>query len=68
MTRLEPTVGFSFRPTENISIDAAFTYITGVSREGSIESKDLLTGQPNVFKAKYGIEAYIPAIGVSYSF
>ncbi len=68
MTRYEPTVGLSFRPLENLSVDFAFTYIAGDSRKGSIESTDFLTGQTNKFTAEYDLEAFIPAIGLSYSF
>lgn len=68
MTRYEPTVGLSFRPIENLSVDLAFTYIAGDARKGSVESVDFLTKQPYKFSAEYDIEALIPAIGVSYSF
>lgn len=68
MTRLEPTVGFSFRPTPRVSIDLAFTYIAGVARDGSNTYKDFLTGKEETFKAKYDINAFVPAIGASYSF
>lgn len=68
MTRLEPTFGFSFRPIENFSVDLAFTYVAGLARKGSIPEKDMLTGEPSNFDAEYDVEAFIPAIGVSYSF
>lgn len=104
MTRLLPSVGLSFRPTKNVSIDLAFTYVNGLSRNGSNYYNDLIAGQyfkgltdagcsaetaitktENVFncthmvvngeswfsrsfKAKYGVTAFIPAIGLSYSF
>lgn len=110
MTRLEPTVGFSFRPTQRLSIDVAFTYVAGCSRNGSITYTDLVANTAygtvyqqayqgvvaqggtaemaagyaaeyangfmaqkglsieQTFKAKYGVTAFIPAVGVSYSF
>lgn len=68
MTRLEPTFGFSFRPIENFSVDLAFTYVAGLARKGSIPEKDMLTGETSNFEAEYDVEAFIPAIGVSYSF
>lgn len=68
MTRLEPTFGFSFRPIENFSVDLAFTYVAGLARKGSIPEKDMLTGETSNFDAEYDVEAFIPAIGVSYSF
>lgn len=101
MTRLEPTIGFSFRPTPRLSIDVAFTYVAGLSRNGSNTYTDLvaasayteayteafkatgseeyangvaaqlatqLGGIQKTFSAEYDVEAFIPAIGVSYSF
>ena len=34
MTKIEPTVGFSFRPIEHLSIDLAFMYIAGLGKDG----------------------------------
>lgn len=93
MTRLEPTVGFSFRPTPRLSVDLAFTYVTGLSRNGSNAYTDLVAAQAyqqayeatgnvdyanavaaqlgglqKTFNAEYGVKAFIPAIGLSYSF
>lgn len=92
MTRLEPCVGLSFRPTKNLSVDLAFTYIAGVAREGSNAYTDLVAAQAyqtalgsygqdaanqvaaalggieKNFSAKYDITAFVPAIGLSYSF
>lgn len=101
MTRIQPTVGLSFRPMENLSIDLAFNYVAGLSREGSNTYEDLvakqaygtayqtalaqgapaeiaaniaaqtanaLGGVEKTFTAKYDVTAFIPAIGISYSF
>jgi len=101
MTRIQPTVGLSFRPMENLSIDFAFNYVAGLSREGSNTYEDLvakqaygtayqtalaqgapaemaaniaaqtanaLGGTEKTFTAKYDVTAFIPAIGISYSF
>lgn len=101
MTRLLPSVGLSFRPTQNLSVDLAFTYVEGLAREGSNSYTDLVAAQAyqtayqtalsqgapaemaasiagqtatalggieKTFKAKYDIKAFIPAIGISYSF
>ncbi len=101
MTRLEPCVGFSFRPMSNLSIDFAFTYVAGIARDGSNTYDDLIAtqaygtayqtalgqgasaemaqnianqkatelgGLQKTFKAKYDVTAFIPAIGLSYSF
>lgn len=42
MTRLEPTIGFSFRPMPRVSIDLAFTYVAGLARTGSNSYTDLV--------------------------
>lgn len=92
MTRLLPCLGFSFRPTKNLSVDLAFTYVEGLSRDGSNSYTDLLAAQAyqttletsgkdaanqiakalggveKTFSAKYDIKAFMPAIGLSYSF
>lgn len=101
MTRLQPTVGLSFRPIENLSIDLAFNYVAGIARSGSVTYDDLvakqaygtayqtalnqgasaemaqavanqtataLSGLQKTFTAEYDITAFIPAIGISYSF
>ncbi len=101
MTRLLPSVGLSYRPIKNLSIDLAFTYVEGFAREGSCSYTDLLAAQvyqtayqtalgygmtpdlaaaaagqavapfggvEKTFNAKYDIKAFIPAIGLSYSF
>lgn len=101
MTRLEPCLGFSFRPMSNLSIDFAFTYVAGLARDGSNTYDDLIAtqaygtayqtalgqgasaemaqnianqtvaqlgGLQKTFNAKYDVTAFIPAIGISYSF
>ena len=45
MTRLLPSLGFSFRPTQNLSVDLAFTYVEGLARKGSNSYTDLVAAQ-----------------------
>lgn len=77
MTKIEPTVGFSFRPIERLSIDLAFMYIQGLGEDNAKCSyQDLLLkglGMPEsaytkTFEAKYKVHAFAPSIGISYSF
>lgn len=77
MTKIEPTVGFSFRPIERLSIDLAFMYIRGLGKDNvSCPYEDLLlksAGMPESvykkhFDADYRVTALAPAIGISYSF
>lgn len=81
MTKIEPTVGLSFRPVKNFSIDLSFMYVAGLGYDGaSVTTDDLLAKQINqmlnmpllpettTLKADYSVHAFNPAIGVSYSF
>ena len=69
MTKIEPTVGFSFRPVKNLSVDVAFMYIVGtVEKNAKCTYTDLLTQQPVTFEADYHVHAFAPSIGISYTF
>lgn len=74
MTKLEPSVGLSFRPIERLSIDFSFLYVGGLGEKGAtITHEDMLLktlGQPaeKTFKADYSVSAINAAIGLSYSF
>lgn len=77
MTKIEPTVGLSFRPIDNLSVDVAFMYIHGMGKDNaSCSYDDLLlrgAGMPEsvyhkTFTADYKVHAFAPAIGISYSF
>lgn len=69
MTRLSPSVGFSFSPLRNFSVDAALMYVAGLGRDGaSVSTQDLVTGSPITFRADYGVHAWNPSLGLSYRF
>ncbi len=69
MTKIEPTVGFSFRPIERLSIDFSFMYIAGLGKDNARCSyTDLLTRQPVTFESDYHVHAFAPAIGIDYAF
>lgn len=69
MTKIEPTVGMSFRPFKGFSIDLAFMYIHGCGADGvKCEYDDLLAGTTRTMTADYKLHAFAPSIGVSYSF
>lgn len=67
MDKLGLTAGLSFRPIQALSVDFAFSYVTGFGREGSYTDLDLLK-QPRTFGGKYDVYAITPSIGVSYAF
>ena len=69
MTKIEPTVGFSFRPIERLSIDFSFMDIAGTGEDDAkCTYMDLLTRQPVTFEADYHVHAFAPAIGINYAF
>lgn len=76
-TKIEPSVGFSFRPIKGLSVDIAFMYVSGQkvkNAEGQYEDfiakKFPMLNMPveGSFTADYKVKAVIPAIGISYSF
>ncbi|RHJ77992.1 OmpP1/FadL family transporter [Parabacteroides sp. AM08-6] len=68
MDKFGITAGLSFRPINPLSIDFAFSYVTGFGRDGSYSDKSLITGNDRTFGGHYNIYALMPAIGVSYAF
>lgn len=69
MTKIEPTIGFSFRPISQFSIDASLLYVAGLGRKNaSCSYSDFLTGTENSFKANYSLYAWCPSIGFSFHF
>lgn len=75
MTKIEPSIGFSFRPIKNFSIDASFLYVAGLSaKDRSCSYPDILmtsvTGKPveQVFTADYHVHAFNPSIGFTLTF
>lgn len=68
MDKFGITAGLSFRPLPSLSVDFAFSYVTGFGRDGSYTDKDLLTNLDRPFGGHYSIYALMPAIGVSYAF
>lgn len=69
MTKIEPSVGFSFRPVKNFSIDLAVLYVAGLGEDNaSCTYKNLLTQQDQTFTADYKVHSVCPSLGLSYSF
>ena len=76
-TKIDPSVGFSFRPVKGLSIDFALMYVAGLNANNrSVTYADLLAasrpelGLPvmQTFTADYHIRAWTPSIGLSYAF
>lgn len=77
MTKIEPSLGLSFRPVKSFSIDVAFMYVKGCGADNATGQYDDFIaknypqlGLPSTgqFTADYHIHAVIPAIGVRYAF
>ncbi len=81
MTKIEPTVGLTFRPHPNLGIDFGFMYVAGLGKkDASVTYTDLLAAKLNqqmgqavlpatpTFTADYHTTAIIPSIGLHYSF
>jgi long-chain fatty acid transport protein len=69
MTKLSPSVGFSFRPIKPLSIDVAMLYVAGLGKKNVTgQYQDFLLAREVEFTADYNVHAFTPSIGVSYSF
>ena len=69
MTKIEPSVGFSFSPIKNFSIDASLLYVAGLGKDNaSCTYDDLLLQQKATFTADYNVHSWCPAIGFRVSF
>lgn len=65
MTKIEPSVGFSFRPIDMLSIDLGLLYVQGLSADDrSCSYKDMILGE-RTFEADYKVTAFCPSIGVT---
>lgn len=76
MDKLGLTAGLSFRPLKALSIDFAFSYVTGFGRDGSYTDQYLLLKNLSIpdenkirnFSGHYNVYALMPSIGISYAF
>lgn len=74
MTKIEPSIGFSFFPLKNFSIDASLLYVAGLGENNaSCTYEDMLLkamGQPyqKTFTADYSVHAWNPSIGLTFKF
>lgn len=69
MTKIEPSVGFSFSPVKNFSIDASVLYVAGLGRDNaSCTYTDLILKRDVTFTADYSVHAWNPAIGFRLNF
>ena len=64
-TKIEPSVGLSFYPVPQLSIDASVLYVHGIKTTGICTYPDLLLGKPSTFTAVYQVNAWAPSIGLT---
>lgn len=77
MDKISPTIGFSFRPINQISIDVALSYVAGVGAKNTSYTYDdiifknipaLGHDAEQTLKADYKAQATCMALGLRYSF
>lgn len=81
MTKINPSVGLSFRPVKGLSFDVALVYVAGLgTSDASCTYPDLLApvissmapglelSPTSTFTADYNTHAFVPSVGVSYTF
>lgn len=68
MTKIEPSIGFSFSPIKNFAIDASLLYVAGLGKDNaSCTYPDFLTGSAAKFTADYKVHSWCPAIGFRFN-
>ena len=66
MTKIEPSVGLTFRPISCLSINAAFLYVHGLgAKDRACPYQDLVLGE-RTFRADYRLRAFCPSIGIRF--
>lgn len=69
MTKIEPTLGLTFRPIECLGINVGAMYVAGLGEDdASYTSTNVLTGQPTTFTANYKVHSFVASLGVSLKF
>ena len=69
MTKVEPTIGLTFRPIPCLGINLAGMYVAGLGVDNaSYTSKNVMTGAESTFTADYGVHSWTASLGVSLSF
>jgi len=67
--KLGLTLGASYRPISNLSIDASFLYATSLGdRDATSGKKTDSNGNQDGIDGKYKVTALVPAVGLNFSF
>ncbi|MBD5357832.1 MAG: aromatic hydrocarbon degradation protein [Bacteroides sp.] len=69
MTKIEPTLGLTFRPIPCLGINVGAMYVAGLGEDNaSYTSPNILTGQATRFTADYRVHSWTASVGVSLAF
>ncbi|MDE6573725.1 MAG: outer membrane protein transport protein, partial [Muribaculaceae bacterium] len=69
MTKIEPSIGFSFSPVKYFAIDASLMYVAGLGKDNaSCTYTDLLLNMDKTFTANYSTYSWCPSIGFRVNF
>lgn len=69
MTKIEPTLGLTFRPIPCLGVNVGAMYVAGLGeKDASYTSTNVLTGQPTTFIADYKVHSFTISVGVSLKF
>ncbi|MDE5976464.1 MAG: outer membrane protein transport protein, partial [Muribaculaceae bacterium] len=69
MTKIEPTLGFTFNPTSWLGINVGAMYVAGLGeKNASYTTANIITGQPETFTADYKLHSFTASLGLSLKF
>lgn len=69
MTKIEPTLGCTFNPTDRLGVNIGFMYVAGVGIDGaSYTTENIVTKQPTTFTADYRLHSFTASLGLSLRF
>lgn len=69
MTKVEPTLGFTFSPTSWLGINVGAMYVAGLGeKDASYTTNNIITGRPETFTADYKLHSFTASLGLSLKF
>ena len=68
MTKVEPTIGLTFRPISCLGINLAGMYVAGLGIDGASYTSKNILGQDQTFRADYRLHSWTASLGLSVSF
>jgi len=66
--KLGTTIGLSFRPIPNLSIDAAFLYSNGGGSLGRDATSGSNQDKDDGLNGRYEVQAFVPSVGLNFNF